>query len=121
MSIRKATPLLVLLFLFACSPAPDASSDGDYLDRSLRAKVEQLKTDAAAEATTTENVFERTDILWDWANAYALTARPVPVMLPMDVTLLRTGQTGGIDKFPEELGRADADGGSLHPGAGGLG
>ena len=99
MSIRKGSPLFVFLLVLACSPAPDPPSNGNYLDSSLRTRVEQLKKDAAAEATTTESVFERTDILWDWANAYALTGRPLPVMLPMDVTMVRTGETEGADNF----------------------
>ncbi|MCL4402087.1 MAG: DUF3604 domain-containing protein, partial [Acidobacteria bacterium] len=51
----------------------------DYLSPKLRAAVNKLKAEAAAQPTTGRNLLERGSTLWEWINAYSLTGGPVPV------------------------------------------
>ncbi len=53
----------------------------DYLSPELRYQVERLKAEVAAQATTAATLRERTEILWRWANAYALTGGILPANL----------------------------------------
>ncbi len=56
----------------------------------LRERVEKLKSDLIAESTNNNNIPERLDILWDWANAYAMTGGQIPVELPFMVSVIRS-------------------------------
>ena len=81
MRLAHWTIVVCLIVIIAgCAQQP-----GDYMDTELRARVEALKTAAAAEPTTTENLDERVGVFWDWANAYALTGGPLPVNVPTAV------------------------------------
>jgi len=66
----------------------------DYMTPELRAAVEQLKTDVAGEPTTLETMAERCDVLWPWANAYALAGGVIPNDLPL---LVRASRVAGAD------------------------
>ena len=83
----------VTVLLLGCEAGPPAGTD--YLAPDLRARVEQLKIDRAAEPTTSANVYERVDILWDWANAYALTGGPLPVNFALDTAIMRWAEADG--------------------------
>ena len=85
----------MLLVLGSCG-APGPADD--YLSPELRARVVQLKQEAATSPTTAENLQARTDIVWDWANAYAFTGGPLPVELPLDVTSIRMSQSAVNDE-----------------------
>ena len=61
------------------------SGTGDYLPSELRELVEALKSDAAEQATTPENLQARLDVLWPWINAYSLTGGPMPVNATLQV------------------------------------
>jgi len=52
----------------------------DYLDSELRIAVMRLQQDAA-NPTTLANYPERSEVLWRWANAYAVSGGYVPVNL----------------------------------------
>ena len=52
----------------------------DYLDSELRIAVTRLQQDAAS-PTTLANYPQRSDVLWRWANAYAVSGGYVPVNL----------------------------------------
>ena len=78
----------------------------DYLEPGLRERVERLKLEAE-EGTSPENFSTRTDVLWDWANAYALTGGPIPVNLPQAVSRARIAQTDGVAASPELLRQID--------------
>ena len=101
----------IVLLMFASCGAP--GTEGDYLSPELRARVEQLKKEAAASPTTAENLQVRTDIFWDWANAYTLTGGPIPANMPLWVVSIRMAATDGweapapwlqiVDHYIEEL------------------
>jgi hypothetical protein len=91
---KFAAGLLLLVLTASCS-VPVAGARKDYLSPDLRARVERLKKDTAATPTAADNVFRRTDVVWDWANAYALTGRAIPVDLPMIVTVVRFTEADG--------------------------
>ena len=135
-SFRISAPLqagLVAVLLLGCEAAPTVG--GDYLSPDLRAKVEQLKIDRAAAPTSSANVYERVDILWEWANAYALTGGPLPVNFALDTAIMRWAEADGsppdvrlvadvelntvedyvpyIDRYLEELQIKDEDPGAL--------
>ena len=135
-SLRSSAPLqagLVAVLLLGCEAAPTVG--GDYLSPDLRAKVEQLKVDRAAAPTSPANVYERVDILWEWANAYALTGGPLPVNFALDTAIMRWAEADGsppderlvadvelntvedyvpyIDRYLEELQIKDEDPGAL--------
>lgn len=57
-----------------------ATSAQDYLDVELRAAVARLQQDAA-KPTTSANYPQRADVLWRWANAFAVSGGYVPVNL----------------------------------------
>jgi hypothetical protein len=83
--------------------AQDASAGAtgsDYLDPELRRAVESLKRDVAAQPTTPATLAERVDVLWRWVNAYALTGGPIPVNLPLEVSVVRWGVADG--RGPDE-------------------
>ena len=90
--IGSATALLFTLFLmFTCAPSCVASPpDPDYLDPDLRARVEQLKADVADGATTVENAKRRAQVLWEWANAWAMNGGTLEVNLTARVYNLLT-------------------------------
>jgi hypothetical protein len=61
----------------------------DYLSPELRAEVEQLKAEVAAAPTTPQTMAERCDVLWQWANAFALAGGVIPNDLPLLVRASR--------------------------------
>ena len=71
--------IVFLLVLGSCG-APGPADD--YLSSELRARVVQLKQEAATSPTTAENLQARTDVVWDWANAYSFTEGPFPSNCP---------------------------------------
>jgi uncharacterized protein DUF3604 len=83
-----------------CRAEPTALAATDYLSTDLRRDVEKLKRDVAREPTTAKTVAQRVDVLWPWVNAYALTGGPIPVNLPLEVTMVRWGAADG--RGPEE-------------------
>ena len=64
----------------------------DYMSVELRAQVNELKADVAREPTTKSTATERADVLWRWANAYALTGGIIPNDLPL---VIRAGPDVG--------------------------
>src|SRR6185503_9823622 len=48
-----------------------------YLDTELRREVDALVAAIDSAPTTADNCGERARVLWRWANAWALTGRPV--------------------------------------------
>jgi hypothetical protein len=105
MFTRPVMPFAVLTIVLglACAPAP-----GDYMEAGLRARVEALKADAAAEPTTAENLEERIWVFWDWINAYALTGGALPVYAPTAVGRLGTAITDGAEPPSDYLPTVDA-------------
>ena len=110
--------LFLSLFL-ACSP----SGEADYMDAALRQRVEDLKKEAAASATTAENVDQRTAVLWAWANAFSLTGGMLPAPLPNMVGVVARARFDGtpppktimrtIDRYIVELQVKDENAGAL--------
>ena len=72
-----AGAMVAVVAVLGCGPPADT----DYLDPDLRARVDALKAQARDQPTSAENALERCDVLWDWANAYALDGGPLPVLL----------------------------------------
>jgi hypothetical protein len=110
----KKTTLLVgiAVLAVACAPGPR-----DYMDEQLRSQVEALKVAATLEPTSMENLAERLDVLWQWANAYAVSGGALPVHVPFAAGILGESVTDGtepdpwilseFDKFIEELAVKD--------------
>ena len=85
---------VVLLVLASCGTP---GTEGDYLSAQLRARVEQLKKEAVTTPTSAENLQSRTDIFWDWANAYTLTGGPIPANLPLFVVSIRMAESNKVE------------------------
>ena len=62
---------------------------GEYLTPELRGQVEQLKASVAREPTNAGNLLGRAKVLWAWANAYALSGRPIDPELPFTIARIR--------------------------------
>ena len=77
MKFQSTSILLLLIFINGSSNAQD-NAQGDYLEPSLRAQVEQLKVDAKNTPTNPSNVLERAKVLFGWGNAFALAKGPIP-------------------------------------------
>ncbi|MEZ5558036.1 MAG: DUF3604 domain-containing protein [Pseudomonadales bacterium] len=96
-----------------------AAADTDYLSPELRARVEQLKADVAVAPTTAENHQARAEVLWQWANAYALDGRYVPVNLTAGIRpQLPTpselqAAAAAVDAYVRELKSLDEDPGII--------
>ena len=96
------------LIAAGCRSEPaGAAEKGDPLAADLRREVEALKKDVAREPTTPSTLAARTDVLWRWVNAYALTGGPVPVNLPQEVAVIRWGLDDG--RGPQETIVEDMD------------
>ena len=100
-----------------------------YMTPQLRAQVDELRVAVARNATTTPQLLNtRKDILWDWANAYALSGRAINPNLPQEIARLNQApisqrtvdQFGAIldwyvhefsyrDAFPNGINRLEAD------------
>lgn len=97
-----------------CQPALHAAT-GDYLSPDLRARIEKLKADVAYLATDQRNMAERARMLWQWANAWALTGGELPVNLTQTVAAVSAypelaGQLpAAIDAYVYELTLLDED------------
>ena len=96
------------------TPAPEQ----DYMDASLRARVEQLKAAVAQRPTDESNIAERAGLLADWIDAYALAGGEVGVDAPrirLQSTLPPTGnvarnQSRNVDQFVREFTLRDEEG-----------
>ena len=114
-----------VLLALCLSPLPAEAASGDYMTPDLRARVEKLKADAEFLPTDAINLAQRANVLWQWANAYALTGGVLPVNLTQTVAVvtaypeLTPTATTMIDDFifemtlldeqPEALGTLVAD------------
>ena len=102
---RLVCHALALVLALGASAQP-----ADYLDAELRARVEQLKADLAEGPTNATNARERADALWDWANAWALSGRYLPVNLTTAAHRYAISTDGGmraIDAYVGELALLD--------------
>ena len=77
-------------------PRASTASQGDPFSPELRARVDALKKEIETVPTTADNVYARVDVLWDWANAFALKGGDLPINLPVDVAIIRWGQADGV-------------------------
>lgn len=81
----------------------------EYMSADLRARVEKLKTDLAAAASTPETADARALVLFDWMNAYAMTGRFLPVNMASSITQIALpspatrAQCAQVDSFIREL------------------
>jgi hypothetical protein len=87
------------LVLCCALSAPAAAQD--YMSPELRAAVEQLKLDVAQQPTTVETMVERCDVLWPWANAWALDGGVIPNDLPLLIRASRSVDgSDGLNALP---------------------
>lgn len=83
--MRISLLLLCLFIVSGCgqqAPAPQATpapTTDDYLSGELRGQVEALKAAVKQAPTDQSTAAERSNIVFDWINAYALDGRTVPV------------------------------------------
>ena len=112
---RRRWQIAMLCALFVLLIVPSALGS-DYLTPELRAAVEKLKADVAEAQTTKETVVERARVLWDWANAVAMSGGYLPVNLPSSMRgalNIKPGQEVplwtllGIDAYVRELAIKD--------------
>ena len=117
--IRLLIAITILTLLFACTNegerlvVPD-----DYMTPELRARVDQLKSDLASEATNESSIVERADLLADWIDAYAMAGGEVGIDAPrvrLQATLAPTGQQAvnqsrNVDQFIREFILRDEEG-----------
>jgi hypothetical protein len=82
--------VLTLSLAVASSLGAGEPAGDDYLSPELRARVEKLKADLAQEPTTLETLRERADLLWAWANAYAVAGGVIPNDLPLLIRASRS-------------------------------
>ena len=112
--------MALLVPLLACA----GSSDGDDpLSAELRRQVESFKAEGFEIATTTETLHQRSDLLWRWANAWALAGHQLPVRLPLAVQQVSQTAIPGreappalmreIDTYLRQLAIEDQDAGAL--------
>ena len=88
----------------------------DYLSPEQRKKVETLILGVEASPTEAENARERAQVLWEWANAYALNGSYIPVNLTQTVSSLlayplgtRAARYRQLDEFIRELALLDSE------------
>ncbi|MDZ4761883.1 MAG: DUF3604 domain-containing protein [Alphaproteobacteria bacterium] len=109
--LRDAILILGTLAIVACAPsvnqvemrADTAASAAEYLPQDLRTRVENLKSDVAAKPTDASSVLARLDILWPWANAYALQGWPIDPDLPYYVSVARAPDSALTIDSPRSL------------------
>ena len=103
-AVPASAALALLLTAAGCvetpAPAPTKETTGaaaaaDPFTPELRARVDRMKQEIATTPTSAENVYARVDVLWDWANAFALEGGDLPINLPVDVAIVRWGQADG--------------------------
>lgn len=97
--IPTSVVALAIVGAFACSP----SAVDDYLSRELRLRVEELKREVSRAPTTAQTLAERTDVLWEWANAYALSGRSLPIALTRHVARARLATAVEDEALTETL------------------
>lgn len=115
-----------MALMLSCLLAPFAlAGSSDYLSPDLRARVEKLKADAAYLPTDQLNMSERSHMLWQWANAWALNGGVLPVNLTQTVAAVTSYpeltralppalddyiyEMALLDEQPEALGTLRAD------------
>jgi hypothetical protein len=67
----------------------------DYMDVSLRSKVEALKASVKEEPTTPETLLSRGKLLWEWANSFSHTGVALPVECSFFMTSVFVGSIAG--------------------------
>lgn len=117
--IRLLIAITILTLLFACTNEEKQHTVlDDYMTTELRARVEQLKSDLASEATNESSIVERADLLADWIDAYAMAGGEVGIDAPrvrLQATLAPTGQQAvnqsrNVDQFIREFILRDEEG-----------
>ncbi|GIT64100.1 MAG: hypothetical protein Ct9H300mP22_5000 [Gammaproteobacteria bacterium] len=111
--------ITILTLLFACTNEGERHVvPNDYMTPELRARVDQLKSDLASEATNESSIVERADLLADWIDAYAMAGGEVGIDAPrvrLQATLAPTGQQAvnqsrNVDQFIREFILRDEEG-----------
>ena len=119
MEIRLLIAITILTLLFACTNEGERHVvPNDYMTPELRARVDQLKSDLASEATNESSIVERADLLADWIDAYAMAGGEVGIDAPrvrLQATLAPTGQQAvnqsrNVDQFIREFILRDEEG-----------
>ena len=110
--MRQAKFLCVLLTLLVVPAAHSA----DYLSPELRQKVDQLIEDVNSQPTNASNVRQRAGVFWDWANAWSMDGRYLPVNLTPAVAAvlgfpgpIRPARHRALDGYILELALLDAE------------
>ena len=91
--------------LRALAQEPD-STRKDYLSSELRQRVELLKQALPSQPSSGKNGWERGNLVWEWANAYALSGGTLPVELPAIMARIMSRRGKGIGR--ENLERMDS-------------
>ena len=98
--------LLLFVALSACDqgseseqPAgigPSATIAGDYLSGDLRQKVQKLRSDVEQTPSNVQNIGDRVDVLWQWANAMGRRDKGMKFApnLTLAVTQIKRFQSG---------------------------
>jgi hypothetical protein len=91
------TVTTVMCPLRASAQEPDSTRE-DYLSSELRQRVELLKQALPSQPSSSENGWERGNLVWEWANAYALSGGTLPVELPAIMAQIMSRRGKGIGR-----------------------
>lgn len=132
MAVNRRLTLTALLAASAAAPMIGAAvaqarnrRKGDYISNSLRARVERLKQSVGSDQTNDRNYRERSLLLWEWADAYALDGRIIHPDLISAVSVMhqpsfpRSGERArlnafqNLDRFVRTLGTLEDEPGMI--------
>ncbi|MDP7639284.1 MAG: DUF3604 domain-containing protein, partial [Candidatus Hydrogenedentes bacterium] len=65
-----------------------AAHGQDYMSAELRASVEKLKQEVAAQPSDNGNAQTRARVMWEWINAFSLTGRHVPPNATLSINVI---------------------------------
>jgi hypothetical protein len=85
MLLAPIAVVALVVVLSGCAIESRAASD--VLAKDIRERVDALRAEVKAAATTPATAAARAAVLWDWGNALALAGKRIPDSLPSDVGL----------------------------------
>ena len=98
------------------------SSAAHNLEPDLRARVDELKAEAQTQETTFSNMRTRAAVVWEWANAVAMTGEHIPINLTLATGRILTAESQSpammnwirsLDRYIYELTLRDENPGGL--------
>lgn len=88
-ALKSLTAMATMLFILWCNASPYANAHVPKRDAELERDISKLQRATAKKPTTIDNVDQRLETFWQWANAYALAGRPIDPDVPATVARIR--------------------------------